>query len=177
MKKFIAALFLFASATWVNAQDFKLSLGFRFASSDYDSYGVAYKFFVSKPGAIEVDLGFGTHKESYYGHGHKHKWNNVSLSGAYQHHFPIGNVKNFKWFVGGGLVLVNSDSNHGHHGHAHDDEGFGVGIFPNGGVEYRLKKAPFVFSADLRPTFYVAEPHDYFNDSYVNVGVTARYVF
>ncbi len=174
MKKIFATVLFCAAALQVNAQDFTHSLGFRFASGPYDNVGIAYKVFVTKPGALEFDLGFANQK--YHGE----KFSSWSISGAYQHHFPIGDIKNFKWFVGGGLVVANTEEHHYNAG------GTDVAIFPTGGVEYRLKNAPFVFSADLRPTFhltnnyesdYHGHHHSHINNSFVNFGLTARYVF
>lgn len=175
MKKIFATVVLFAAALQGNAQDFTHSLGFRFASGPYDNAGIAYKVFVTKPGALEFDLGFGNRK--YHGE----KASSWSIAGAYQHHFPIGDIKNFKWFVGGGLLVANTDSHHYNAG------GTDVAIYPVGGVEYRLKKAPFVFSADLRPTFHLTDNyevnyhghhhHSHIDNPFFNFGVTARYVF
>nr|WP_317632637.1 hypothetical protein [uncultured Flavobacterium sp.] len=165
MKKIIYVAFLLLSVNSLFAQDYTHSLGIRLGSGYYDNVGIAYKTFVTDAGAIEADLGF----RGYNKHGYK--WTNVSLAGAYQHHFPIGKIENFNWFVGGGLVLANSFSDYD------ERDGVSLGIFPTGGVEYRLKNAPFVFSADIRPTFHIVEANDYHNSTYVNAGLTARYVF
>jgi len=165
MKKLICSIALIMSATSLFAQDYKNSIGLRFGSGYYDAVGVAFKGFVSKDGAIEADLGFKSYSNRH------HSWTNASLTGAYQHHFPIGKIENFKWFVGGGIVFANSFSNH------HDREGFNLGIFPTGGVEYKLKNAPVVFSADIRPTIHVIEAYDYYHNTFFNTGITARYTF
>lgn len=164
MKKLSYLLMFFISST-LFAQDYNNSIGLRFGSGYYDNIGVAFKTFITEQGAIEADLGFRN-----YSH-HNYSWTNVSLSGAYQHHFPIGKIENFKWFVGGGIVLANSFSDHA------DREGFNFGIYPTGGVEYKLKNAPFVFSADIRPTIHVVEAYNYYDNVYVNAGITARYTF
>src|SRR5690606_39964423 len=59
----------------------------------------ALPIFITQPGALEFDLGFRPH--SHWGH----DWTSVSIAGTYQHHFPIGEIDGFKWFVGGGLVI------------------------------------------------------------------------
>ncbi|UYW02285.1 hypothetical protein K5I29_05125 [Flavobacterium agricola] len=165
MKKITTFLALVAASTSLFAQDYDNSIGLRFGSGYYDAAGIAFKTFVSRDGAIEADLGFKNYSRR------NHNWTNVSVSGTYQHHFPIGNVENFKWFVGGGIVFANSFSNHS------DREGFNMGIYPTGGVEYKLKNAPFVFSADIRPTIHVVEAYDYYNNAFFNTGITARYTF
>ncbi len=153
----------FAAASF--AQDYKGSIGIRLGESYYDVVGVAFKTFISEPGALEFDLGF--RPRSVAGE----KWTNLSFSGAYQHHFPIGNIEGFKWFVGGGAVLANTFSDYEYY------KGFSAGIFPTGGVDYKLKNAPFAFSADVRPTIHVVKASGYYSGFYFNGGVTARYTF
>ncbi len=165
MKKItlVLAALLFAGASF--AQDYKNSIGIRLGSGYYDVASVAFKTFISEPAALEFDLGVRPHSIAGY------SWTNVALSGAYQHHFPIGNVEGFKWFVGGGAILSNTFSD--------DDlyKGFSLGIFPTGGVDYKLKNAPFAFSADIRPTVHIVNGAGYYNGFYANGGLTARYTF
>jgi len=158
----VAALFM---VTFAFGQDYKNSIGIRLGSGYYDVAAVSFKTFISQPAALEFDLGFDTDK---FG---DNDWTNLSLSGSYQHHFPIGNIENFKWFVGGGAILSNTFSDFESY------KGFSLGIFPTGGVDYKLKNAPFAFSADIRPTFHVVNGADYYDGFYANGGVTARYVF
>src|SRR5690349_20358727 len=83
----------------VNGPDYKAGIGIRLSGSYYDAFAASLKLFVSQNGAFEFNAG-GRHLA--YGH------TNVSASAAYQYHFPIGNIEGFKWFVGGGLSLLNS---------------------------------------------------------------------
>lgn len=167
MKIKLTLLTLFAVFSLsVSAQsDYKNSIGIRLGSGYYDVFSAAFKTFISEPAALEFDLGIRPY--SIVGS----KWTNVALSGTYQHHFPIANIEGFKWFVGGGAILSNTFSDFD------DRRGFNVGIYPTGGVDYKLKNAPFAFSADIRPTIHVVSGYDYYNSFYANGGVTARYVF
>jgi hypothetical protein len=165
MKKLSSLLLLLTATTPLFAQDYDSSIGFRLGSGYYDQIGIAFKGFITEQGAIEADLGFKSYSNS------NHSWTNVSISGAYQHHFPIGEIDNFNWFIGGGIVLANSFSEY------NDREGFNLGIYPTGGVEYKLKNAPFVFSADIRPTIHIVEAYNYYHNTYFNTGLTARYIF
>lgn len=158
----MASLLIAGSAV---AQDYKNSIGIRFGSGYYDAVGASFKTFITQPGALEFDLGF----RPYSNRGNK--WTHLSVSGAYQHHFPIAKIEGFKWFIGGGLVIANTFSNNDYY------NGVDVGIFPTGGVDYKLKNAPFAFSVDVRPTVNVVEAFDYHNNFFVNGGITARYVF
>ena len=157
--------FLLVFAVAVNAQDYKNSIGIRLGGGYYDAIGASFKTFVTQPAALEFNLAVRPYGNMVYNH------TNVSLSGAYQHHFPIANIEGFKWYVGGGLILSNTFSDWD------DRRGFNVGIFPTGGVDYKLKNAPFAFSADVRPTLHVVSGYRYNNNFYANGGVTARYTF
>jgi len=165
MKKITLALVALFLVSASFAQDYKNSIGIRLGTGYYDAIAASFKTFISEPGALEFDLGFDTDK--WVGD----SFTNVALSGAYQHHFPIGNIQGFKWFVGGGAVLSNTFSDYD------EVKGFNVGIFPTGGVDYKLKNAPFAFSADIRPTIHIVNGAGYYNGFYANGGVTARYTF
>lgn len=155
---------LIAGATY--AQDYKNSIGLRFGNGNYDVVGAAFKTFISEPAALEFDLGF--NPDSY----HDNNVNSASLSGAYQHHFQIADIQGFKWFIGGGAVLAQTFSDWD------DYDGFSAGIFPTGGVDYKLKNAPFAFSADVRPTIHLVKGSNLYNNGfYFNGGLTARYTF
>ena len=173
MKKITLALVAVLFAVGAFAQDYKNSIGVRLGSGDYDVVSAAFKTFLNNgagPAALEFDLGFRSDKVPGV------KWTNLSLSGAYQHHFQIPNIDGFKWFVGGGAVLSNTFVN-SDYDHVEFDNGFNVGIFPTGGVDYKLKNAPFAFSADVRPTFHIVNGFDYYSGFYFNGGLTARYTF
>lgn len=166
MKKIALAFVAVLFAAGVFAQDYKNSIGIRLGSGNYDVAALAFKTFLNGPGALEFDLGFNSEKAGGI------KWTNLALSGAYQHHFPIGDIDGFKWFVGGGAILSNTFVNNDA-----VDGGFNMGIFPTGGVDYKLKNSPFAFSADIRPTFHIVNDYDYYSGFYANGGVTARYTF
>lgn len=163
--------FVFASfiiALSVDAQsDYKNAIGGRFGTTYYDVFSGSFKTFITKPGALEFNLGVGG--RSY---DHDYRTFAVSASAAYQHHFPIGKIEGFKWYVGGGLMVYNA-SNDSPHG---DYDGFGFGIFPTGGVDYKIKSIPLAVSADVRPTIFIAAP-GYYNSYYGNFGIAARYTF
>lgn len=166
-KTLLLATFLIAVSA--NAQDYKNSIGIRLGSGYYDAVGASFKTFITQPGALEFNLAIRPYSNPYFNG--KHKWTNVSVSGAYQHHFPIGTIDGFKWYVGGGLVIANSISNNDSY------SGTSVGIFPTGGVDYKLKSAPFAFSVDLRPTVHLAEGINHHHGLFFNGGITARYTF
>lgn len=165
MKRFILPVLLLAAAFTANAQDYKNSIGIRLGSGYYDLFSASFKTFIRTPAALEFNLGFDSDKVLGTG------FTNLSVAGTYQHHFPVGDVAGFKWFVGGGAVLSNTFSD------IETVKGFNVGIYPTAGLDYKLQKAPFAFSADIRPTIHIINSAGYYNGFYANLGLTARYVF
>ena len=166
--KLTFTLALVFSMTSLFAQsDYKQSIGVRLGNGYYDIASAAYKTFLSDAAALEFDLGIRPYRAGSF------HWTNVSLSGSYQHHFDIKAVDGLKWFVGGGTTVSNTFSNFDYY------KGFGVGIFPTGGADYKFAKMPLAVSVDIRPTFNIVEPFDYtgYNNFYPNVGVSARYTF
>lgn len=163
-----------------NAQDseYKSAIGARLSSGYYDLLSASYKTFVSTHGAIELNLGF--RPRSYKYGGDRTNWVTMAFSAAYQHHFPIKPVPGLQWYVGGGLTAYNSFSNNDNY------RGFGLGLFPTGGVDYKFGNIPLNLSADFRPTFRLVDPYDNSNIGYYdgyrsfdggNVGVSVRYTF
>lgn len=168
--KLFSLVLSMAFVVTVSAQsDYRNSVGLRLGVNPYyDTFGATFKTFISEPAALQFDLGI---KPSYRIAGYAYDVTRVSLSGAYQHHFPIANVDGLKWFVGGGAVIANSFSDFDGH------KGLAAGLFASGGADYKLKNAPFAFSAEIRPTAHLVRP-DHGIPSFVpNGGVTARYTF
>ncbi len=165
MKKAVAFLIGVMSIGAAYAQgDYKSAIGGRLGTTYYDIISVSFKTFITKSGALELNGGFGTRSYAYD--------NATSVSGAvsYQHHFPIKSVDGLKWFIGGGVTIFDAFSEYEHY------DGFGFGIFPTGGVDYKFPKIPLNVSADVRPTFHITSP-DYYNSFYTNLGLSARYTF
>lgn len=162
---FVCSLGLFASS-FAQDGDYKSAIGGRVGGGYYDLIAGSYKTFVTTPGALEFNVGFRPYGITGF------NWFNLSASASYQHHFPIGNVEGLKWFVGGGITAYNTFSSHSAY------RGFGLGIFPTGGVDYKFGNIPLNVSADVRPTFNIVNPYDYYNRFYPgNVGASVRYTF
>ena len=125
----------------------------------------SYKTFITNPGAIELNLGFRPY--AY------HDQFNLSFSGAYQHHFPIKPVEGLQWFVGGGLTAYNTFASESRY------SGFGLGVFPTGGADYKFANIPLNVSADFRPTIALIKPDYYGYPTFTanSVGISARYTF
>jgi hypothetical protein len=145
------------------------SIGVRLGTGYYDIFSASFKtFLASGPGALEFDLGF---KPQTYGYGVDAF--NLSFSAAYQYHFNIDAVPGLKWFIGGGLSAYNTfvSSNQ------YYNSGFGLGIFPTGGADYKFGKIPLAVSLDLRPTIGLVRPNDYYSFNFFSLGLSARYTF
>lgn len=164
-----ATFMLGFSFSTLQAQDgssYKNGIGIRLGGGYYDMVAASYKTFITSPGALEINLGFRPY--GYIGN----NWFNLSGSASYQHHFPIGQIEGFRWFVGGGLTAFNTFSSSDYY------RGFGLGIFPTGGVDYKFGNIPLNVSADIRPTISIVNPYSYYNSFYIgNGGVSARYTF
>lgn len=150
------------------AQDYKSAIGGRLGTTYYDLLSFSYKTFITPQGAIEFNAGFGA---KHYDH--DYQTFTPSIAGTYQHHFDIKPVDGLKWYIGGGLVMYNTfaDDKHDEHG---DYDGFGLGIYPTGGVDYTFSNIPLNLSADVRPTINLTGP-SYYNSFYGNFGIAARY--
>lgn len=173
MKKLVCVIcMLICLAIASQAQDgsYKNAIGGRLSTGYWDAIAASYKTFLSDQGAIELNLGFRPYSGS-------RDWVNVSFSAAYQHHFPIGKIEGFRWFIGGGISAFNSFSSNS------DYAGFGLGIFPTGGVDYKFPGIPLNVTADIRPTILLVDPldgiyKDYYQQFYAgNLGVAVRYTF
>ena len=163
-----------ASSFAQSSKPYQKGIGLRIslANAYYDFVSVSYKFFISEAGALELNGGFGL-KSYYYYNGNSNSYSKPfipDISASYQHHFEIPvRGGGFFWFVGGGLTMYRAFSSFGDH------DGFGFGLFPTGGVDYKIPKIPLAVSADYRPTFFLTKP-DFYDGVYgANFGVSARY--
>ncbi|MGN6493312.1 MAG: hypothetical protein ACTHLE_15030 [Agriterribacter sp.] len=174
MKKLLSTAFLISAmyVTGFSQTEYKSAIGARLApESYYDFFAFSYKTFVTNAGALEFNAGGGSRRQGYYLNNDFNRVNpfSLSVSATYQHHFKIP-VQGLQWFVGGGLVAYNSFSDEG------DYRGFGFGLYPTGGVDWKIPKVPINLTADYRPTFLVTRP-DKQGDSFEarNFGIAVRY--
>lgn len=167
----IAAIFAFSTVNAQQGSSYKSGIGVRLGTGYYDVVSASYKTFITTPGAIELNLGF--RPNTYYYYASNYNQFHLSFSAAYQHHFPIKPVEGLSWFIGGGLTAYHTFSGD------KDYAGFGLGIFPTGGGDYKFTKIPLNVSLDFRPTLALVKPEYYFRNDFIlnNVGVSARYTF
>jgi hypothetical protein len=148
---------------------YQSGIGIRMGTGYYDLISASYKTFLgSTPGALELNLG--VRPQTY---GHRVDVFNLSFSASYQYHFDIPPVPGLKWFIGGGLTTYNSFVKN----NDYYDSGFGFGIFPTGGADYKFAQIPLDVSLDIRPTIGLVRPNDYYDYFNVSFGASARYTF
>jgi hypothetical protein len=163
----ISVLFFLAATAGFSQSKYRSAVGVRIGNGYTDLVSASLKTFLGEsPGAIELNLGVKP------GYGDNDVFN-LSLSASYQYHFDIPPVDGLRWFIGGGLTGYHSFSGHS------DYRGFGLGIFPTGGIDYKFAGIPLNLSADIRPTIRIAAPRYYeYNNFYPgNFGISARYAF
>ncbi len=169
MKKiiYLITIAFFLSYHTYAQSNYKTAVGLRLGGGYYDLVSASLKTFVAGgPGAIEFNIGFRDY--GYIGY----SWFNLSASLSYQYHFDIKAVDGLRWFVGAGLTAFHTFSSYDYY------RGFGLGVFPTGGVDYKFSRIPLDVSADFRPTIAVIKPYTYYDAFYLgNVGVAARYTF
>jgi hypothetical protein len=162
----IVLLFIVICASY-SQNTYKSAVGVRIGDGYYDLASASLKTFLGEsPGALEFNLGFRNYGVIGY------DWFNLSASISYQYHFNIPSVEGLKWFIGGGATAFNTFSSYSHY------RGFGVGVFPTAGADYKFAGIPLDVSADIRPTIAIVRPYDYYSSFYLgNFGVSARYTF
>jgi hypothetical protein len=171
MKKIIGMMILAsvtvsASHAQYAKNGYTSAIGIRLGDGYYDLVSASLKTFISDAGAVEFNIGFRNYGIPGY------SWFNLSGSASYQYHFDIQAVDGLKWFIGGGATVFNTFSSSSSY------RGFGVGVFPTGGVDYKFAEIPLNVSADFRPTISIVKPYSYYNDFYIgNFGISARYTF
>ena len=168
MKKILCFIIALSAIHFnTQAQDnstYKTAIGLRLSDGYYDVVAISFKAFLVSPLALEANIGFRNY--GFVGY----DWFNLSGSLSLQYHFKIGAVPGLKWFIGGGATAFNTFSNHSYY------KGFGLGVFPTAGVDYKFSKIPLDVSGDIRPTIGIIKPYEYYNDFYIaNVGLSARY--
>jgi hypothetical protein len=176
MKKTIYFLIpaLFYGLSGFCQTNYHSAIGIRIGTGYSDLFSASFKTFLSDgPGAIELNLGVKPATDYRTGCCVIDYNDNtiMSFSASYQYHVPITAVPGLQWFVGGGFTLTNTFSDHDGY------SGFGLGLFPTGGADYKFGKIPLDVSVDLRPTFRVVSPtyYNYDNFYFPDFGFSARF--
>ena len=139
--------------------DYKSAIGGRLGSP----LSFSYKTFITKPGAIELNAGFAPLVYGAY----------FRVGGMYQHHFPIGDIDGFKWYVGGGAFFDIYSYKGGYGGYGNTS----FGINAVGGVDYKFKTIPLNLSADWMPSILFGNNLYYSSNFRPGYGaVSVRYV-
>lgn len=162
MKRILLILMAVAMGYLADAQStYGKAIGIRLGNNYFDFASFSYKAFVAPQGALEFNLGLTSRRH----------WFGLSAAGTYQHHFPIGNIPGFRWYIGGGLLIGQTFSERDDYVRTF------AGIYPTGGVDYKFKNIPLNLSVDFRPTYYFSKTYDGETLYPANFGVAVRYTF
>ena len=163
MKKLAYLLIVFLLITFVGQaqSEYKSAIGGRVGVPIAGSI----KHFITKAGALEGYAGF----LSRYGSNV-----NITIGGMYQHHFPIGDIPGFKWYVGGGALVQFFSYKNRNNNNYDDFSEVGFALNGVGGVDYKFKSIPLNVSADFMPAFFLNKTPD---DFFAYGGLAARYTF
>jgi hypothetical protein len=172
MKKLVFFLFVLVLLnTVIYAQsEYKTAVGGRIGTPIAGSI----KHFISDMGALEGYAGFTGGGVDYY------TGINPVIGAMYQHHFPIGDIAGFRWYVGGGALIqfFNEDDNYFRNNPGEPDySSTGFGLNGVGGVDYKFRNIPLNLSADWMPTFFLNKNHYSSNVRGGYGGIAARYTF
>lgn len=128
----------------IKSQEYFNSIGLRVSPGP----GITYKVFLNKSSGLEFLLTFPP--------------SSLVLTGLYEYHMPVKNVKLLYWYLGCG----------GHIGF-HDSESI-IGLDLIIGLEYKIPDIPISVSLDFKPAFNLVPPGTYLDDF---VGFSIRYTF
>jgi hypothetical protein len=177
----LLAIFMLVSAGNTYAQkNYNTSIGARLGPS----YGFSVKHFFAEKVAFEglvTSRYFGPHLKTpslpkgYGGYGHWNSTPGINLTALFEWHFPIGKVKGFNWFIGGG-AHIGVWGGYVDHPYLRDGERPYIltGLDFVAGIEYTFEKIPLTLQADIKPSFQFFE---YLGVWYDEAAVTARYAF
>jgi hypothetical protein len=172
----LLAIFMLVSSEQTHAQkNYNTSVGLRLGPS----YGFSIKHFLSERVAFEglvTSRYLGGFKGlPSYAYGHWSSTPGVNVAALFEWHFPIGRVKGFNWFIGGGAHVGVWG---GYSGHPHFDNNdrpyILTGLDFVGGIEYTFEKIPLTLQLDIKPSFHFVE---YLGIWYDEAAITARYAF
>ncbi len=121
---------------------------------------LSLKKFVSESDAFEGYFGFRN-----YGLG----YNWVNVSGAYQKHFPIKDVENLFWYVGGGASMYFFSFKSNYFGVQSSTAVFGLQAYL--GLDYLIPNSPVNISLDWVPSFFFTGVLSGVGLGYGNLGV------
>lgn len=110
-----------------------------------ETSGITYKQFFTDVEAFEAILGV---------------WPNaMGITGLYEKYVPFGNVEGLNWYFGGGAhlsigtgkIYYFEREGSRYYAYRRDYPGLAVGIDGLVGAEYKIPKAPFAISFDIKP--------------------------
>lgn len=160
MKKFIYSLILFAFLAIGNetlAQGYNTGIGLRAGVGN----GLTVKHFLNEKAALEGIL--------------HTRWRGLLLTGLYEVHNDIREVKGLRWFYGGGAHIGTWNANRGNQPWGDQSRSYTViGLDGILGLDYKFQDAPINLSLDYKPAFNLTGYTGFWGDE---VALSIRFTF
>lgn len=146
-----------------NSPEYKTAIGLKLFPAPYGgAAAITFKHFANPNGAVEA-LGY------FWERGGR-------LTGLYEFHFDIGDVKGFKWFVGPGAHVAFYNGSYKYYDGNIGRSYVSVGIDGIIGLDYKFNKIPLNVSVDWQPSFdFGSGNYNGFGADFF--GIAARYTF
>ncbi|AGA77777.1 hypothetical protein [Echinicola vietnamensis] len=138
------------------AQTYSTGVGLRAGVSN----GLTVKHFISLDEAIEGIL--------------HTRWKGLVITGLYEKHKDIREVRGLKWFYGGGAHLGTWGDRSDPPFHDYDDSYTVFGIDGIIGLDYKFVDAPINLSLDYKPAFNITDDVGWWGDE---IALSIRFTF
>ncbi|GAB3649989.1 hypothetical protein GCM10028791_16490 [Echinicola sediminis] len=158
IKKAIVAIFAVAVMVISNqaqAQSYSTGVGLRAGVTN----GLTVKHFLTSEGAIEGIL--------------HSRWRGLVITGLYEVHKDIRELRGLKWFYGGGAHL-GTWGNKSNHPFDEDRDYTVFGIDGIIGLDYKFDDAPVNLSLDYKPAFNITDNVGWWGDE---IALSLRFTF
>ena len=145
---------------------YKLAVGIRFPlAGSFIDPGVSAKYFTGKKITLEVSIGWNI------------AWQDLTVTLFATRNHRLFRKNNLRVFYGAGLSGVSTEANMRTQ-QRDNKEHFYVGAGITAGLEYPLRKKPFIFGAEYRQVYYRFAGQDINSKYFINstFGITARYI-
>lgn len=160
MKKLVYAFLLVAFMAVGNetmAQGYNTGIGLRAGVGN----GITVKHFLTEKGAIEGIL--------------HSRWRGLVITGLYEVHNDIREVRGLRWFYGGGAHVGTWNANRGNTPWGEPNRSYTViGLDGIIGLDYKFTDAPVNLSLDYKPAFNISGYNGWWGDE---VALSIRFTF
>lgn len=160
MKKLLYSLLVFAMMAIASdsfAQGYNTSVGLRLGVGS----GITVKHFLNENAAIEGIL--------------YTRWGGVTVTGLYQVHNDIREVRGLRWFYGGGAHIGTWGTRNGNQPWGDQSRSYTViGLDGIIGMDYKIQNAPINLSMDYKPAINLIGYTGFWGDE---IALSVRFTF